>query len=786
MTHRRVAGARLILAHRIVNLRRACACHTAAMKRRHFVLGTAAAAGALVVGWGVLPPRERLTGRQPLPTAAGQAALNGWLKLGADGSVVVQVPKSEMGQGVHTALAMVLADELDADWSRVRVEHPPLDAIYNNQATLVDGLPFHPDSDSTLKQLSQWMTAKSMREFGLQMTGGSSSLKDLWLPMREAGASARALLVAAAAAQWGVKAEDCRVKAGVVSHASGKTAGFGELAAAAAQLPLPKAVALKTPAQFTLIGKPTPRIEAAAKGEGRAGFGLDAQLPGMLYATVKMCPTLGGTVASFDGAAALKRPGVKQVLAVAGHHGGTAGVAVVADTPWHALKALADVAVTWNEAVPAAGFDSATAMDRMAQVLDREDGLAYFKAGVVDDAFHAAARTVKAEYRAPWLAHTAMEPINCTVQVAEGKASVWAPTQVPGLARRAAALVLGLPSEAVDVRVQFLGGGFGRRLEVDFVAQAAEIAKQVPGVPVQTFWSRAEDTQHDFYRPACVARWEAAVDAQGQLTGVRALSAGQAILPQVLERLFGVPGGPLDKTTLEGAFDQPYEWPAARIAHTIVEQPVPVGFWRSVGHSHQAFFKESFVDECAAALQQDVVAFRLSLLKKHPRHAAVLKLAADKAGWGQPLAPAPDGAKKARGVALHQSFGSIVAQVVEVSVAADKSIRVHRVVAAVDCGTPVNPNHIAQQMESAVVYGLSAALHGQVNIHKGRVQQSNFHDYGALRMDACPVIETHIVPSAEHPEGMGEPGLPPVAPAVAAALFVLTGQRLRTLPLKLA
>ena len=759
------------------------------MKRRHFVLGTATVGGALVVGWGLLPPRQRLTGSQPLPAAAGQWALNGWLKVGADGSVRVQVPKSEMGQGVHTALAMVLADELDADWARVQVEHPPLDAIYNNQASVIDGLPFHPDSTSLVKQLAGWMTAKSMREFGLQMTGGSSSLKDLWLPMREAGASARTLLVAAAAAQWGVQAEDCSVRAGVVSHPSGKQAGFGELAAAAAKLQLPQGVVLKQPQQFSFIGKPMARIEAAAKGEGRAGFGLDVLLPGMLYATVKMCPTLGGTVSSFNAVAALKLPGVKHVLAVAGHHGGTAGVAVVADTPWHALKALAEVAVTWHEAVPAADVDSAAFMDRLAQTLDREDGLAYFKQGVADDAFHAAARTVTAEYRVPWLAHTAMEPINCTVQVGESKASVWAATQVPGLARRAAALVLGLTSEAVDIHVQFLGGGFGRRLEVDFVGQAAEIAKHVakqsPGVPVQTFWSRAEDTQHDFYRPACVARWEAALDAQGRLTGVRALSAGQAIVPQALERLFGVPGAPLDKTTLEGAYDQPYEWPSARIAHTVVEAPVPVGFWRSVGHSHQAFFKESFVDECAAALEQDAVAFRLGLLKKHPRHAAVLKLAADKAGWGQPLQPAADGAKKARGVALHQSFGTVVAQVVEVSVAADRTIRVHRVVAAVDCGTPVNPNHIAQQMESAVVYGLSAALHGQVDIRKGRVAQSNFHDYAALRMDACPAIETHIVPSAEHPEGMGEPGTPPVAPAVASALFALTGQRLRTLPLRL-
>lgn len=754
--------------------------------RRRFILGTLAAGTALVVGWGLMPPRQRLTGSQPLPVKPGQSAFNGWLKIDADGSVVVQTPKSEMGQGVHTALAMVLADELDADWATVRVEHPPLDAIYNNQATLVDGLPFHPDNKGVVKQLSQWLTAKTMREFGLQMTGGSSSLKDLWLPMREAGASARAMLVAAAAAQWGVKPEDCTVKAGLVSHPSGKSAGFGALAAAAAQQPLPKAVVLKKPEQFSFIGRPMPRIEAADKGNGRAAFGLDVLLPGMLYATVNMCPTLGGTVEGFDAAAAHAMPGVKKVLQVAGHHGGTAGVAVIADSPWHALKALAALKVRWNEAAGASAVTSPAALDQLAAVLDREDGLAYFKQGSVDDAFRTAARTVKAEYRAPWLAHTPLEPINCTVQVKDGQATVWAPTQVPGLARRAAALALGLPSEAVAVHVQFLGGGFGRRLDVDFVGQAAEIAKAMPGVPVQTFWSRAEDTQHDFYRPACVSRWEAAVDAQGRLVGVRNVSAGQAIVPAVLARLFGVYGGPLDKTASEGAFDQPYEWPAARIAHANVELPVPVGFWRSVGHSHQAFFKESFVDECAAALGQDAVAFRLGLLQNHPRHAAVLKLAAEKAGWGTPLAPAPDGAKKARGVALHQSFGSIVAQVVEASVAADRTIRVHRVVAAVDCGTPVNPNHIAQQMDSAVVYGLSAALYGEITLNQGRVQQSNFHDFGALRMDACPVIETHIVPSAEHPEGMGEPGTPPVAPALASALFALTGQRLRALPLKLA
>jgi isoquinoline 1-oxidoreductase subunit beta len=757
------------------------------MKRRHFFLSVVAAAGAVTIGWALLPPRQRLVGSQPLPLQPGQAAFNGWVKIAGDGSVTVMVPKSEMGQGVHTALAMVLADELDADWALVRVEHPPLDAIYNNQATVVDGLPFHPDSEGTIKRVAGWLTAKSMREFGLQMTGGSSSVKDLWLPMREAGASARAMLVAAAAERWQVQPAQCSVGAGRVSEPGGRSAGFGELAEAAAKQPLPGSVVLKTAAQFKLIGKPTPRLEARAKGAGQATFGIDTVLPGMLYATVKMCPTLGGTVASFEGQAALAMPGVKQVLAVQGHHGGSASVAVIADTPWHALKAIDAVVVAWNEAVPAAQLDSAQALGRLAQTLDSERGFAYFSEGDTAAALQTASTTVQAEYRAPWLAHLALEPMNCTVHVQGDRATVWASTQVPGLARLAAARALGLDADAVQVKVQLLGGGFGRRLEIDFIGQAAAIARAAGGAPVQTFWRRAEDTQHDFYRPACVARFKAGFDAQGRLTAIDNVSAGQAIVPKVVERFFGVPALDLDKTASEGAFDQPYEWPAARFAHAVVDLPVPVGFWRSVGHSHQAFFKESFIDECAHAVKQDAVAFRLALLQRHPRHAAVLRLAADKAGWGQPPAPAPDGAAVARGVALHVSFGTIVAMVVEASVAADgKTVRVHRVVCALDCGVAVNPNHIAQQVESSVVFGLSAALHGGVGIQKGRVVQSNFHDQPVLRLPECPRIDTHIVPSTEHPEGMGEPALPPVAPALAGALFALTGQRLRSLPLALA
>jgi isoquinoline 1-oxidoreductase beta subunit len=379
-----------------------------------------------------------------------------------------------------------------------------------------------------------------------------------------------------------------------------------------------------------------------------------------------------------------------------------------------------------------------------------------------------------------------MEPTNCTVQIDQGRATVWAPTQVPGLARMAVHQTTGLDDSAIDIRVQWLGGGFGRRLDVDFIAQAAAIAQHAGGLPVQTFWTRAEDTQHDFYRPAAVSRFKAGLDAKGAVVAWQNTSIGQSIVHQVVGRLFGLPAVGPDKTSSEGAYDQAYEWPAARIAHQIVDLPVPVGFWRSVGHSHQAFFKESFLDECAAAARIDPVACRAALLKSHPRHLAVLRKVSAMAQWGRKLTPGADGLPRALGVALHQSFGSIVGQVAEVSVDANKRIRVHRVWCAVDCGTAVNPAGVRQQVESSVIFGLTAALYGGVTIIKGQVQQSNFHDMPALRFEESPVIHTEIMPSTAHPEGMGEPATPPIAPAVANALFALTGQRLRTLPLALA
>ena len=755
------------------------------LKRRTFLLGGAGAVGALLVGWSVLPPGQRLTASVPLPAQGTQVALNGWVKIAADNSVTIMMCKAEMGQGIHTGLAMLLAEELDADWSQVRVEDSPIDKIYNSVQGIIDGLPFRPDDDSTVKRATVWMTRKLVREAGTMMTGGSSSINDLWTPMREAGASARAMLISAAAAQWKVPAVECRAEGGQVLHPSGHKASFGELSSMAAQQALPRKVTLKDPADFRLIGKPLRRIEAASKINGTARFGIDVLPDRLLYASVEMCPTLGGSVAKFDATAAAKMPGFVKAFAVAPYSGGTGGVAVIADNPFRAMNAVAAIDVSWHDG-PAAKLSNADVDRRLAQALDDSDGHAYYRLGDVDAALSRAARTVSAEYRAPYLAHGAVEPLNCTVQVADGAATVWVSTQMPALARHHVAKVLDLDADKVDVQTLLLGGAFGRRLELDFIAQAAAIAREGGGRPVQTLWSRAQDFTHDFYRPACLSRLKAGFDNDGKLVAWQAQSASQAIVPEALARYYGAPRLPIDKTTCEGAFDQPYEWPAARVAHKIVELPVPVGFWRSVGHSHQAFFTEGFTDELAVATGKDPIAFRAALLEQHPRHLAVLKRVAALSDWEHPLTRAADGAPRARGVALHEAFGSVVAQVAEVSIGPGKKIRVHRVVCVIDCGVPVNPNLIRQQMESAVVFGLSTALQDEITLVDGQVQQKTFLDFPVVRIDDCPAIDTDIMPSQMHPQGVGEAGVPPVAPAVANAVFKLTGQRLRSLPLKLA
>jgi isoquinoline 1-oxidoreductase subunit beta len=525
-----------------------------------------------------------------------------------------------------------------------------------------------------------------------------------------------------------------------------------------------------------------------AKIDGSATFGIDVRLPDQLYAVVRHCPMLGGGLGAVNVDAAMKLPGVERVVRLGSFAGSTAALAVVGRTYWHANQGARALQVEWH--APAAGVLSSAAIDQALERRAREaaaaqGGFAFYRRGDVNAAAQSAARQFEQVYRAPYLAHATMEPINCTARVAGGKVEVWAPTQVPGIARAVAAQAAGVKEDAVTVHVTYLGGGFGRRLDADFVGQAVRIALETGGRPVQLVWPREEDIGHDFYRPAGVALLQASLDAQGLPTGLSITSAGDAISPRWFERGLPLLAGPIDmpdKTASEGLFDLPYAVVNQRIAHVATRSGVPVGFWRSVGHSHNAFFSEAFIDELAFEARQDPVAFRLALLKDAPRHAAVLRLAAEKAGWpgfGQ-AQPAPAGT--ARGVALHESFGSIVAQIAEVALVGGKP-RVRRVVCAADVGTVVNPGIVAQQMESGVIFGLSAALQGRIDIEGSVVKQSNFPDYPIVKMADAPRIETYLIASTRPPGGVGEPGTPPIAPAVANALFVLTGKRIRSLPL---
>jgi len=753
--------------------------------RRRFLLGALGIGGALVVGWGVMPPRSRVGDASVFPEHNGEIALNGWIKITPEGNVVLAMPRVEMGQGIHTALSMLAAEELDIPLSRVSIESSPVERIYGNVVAMGDSsLPLHPDSaDKTWARALHWIMAKSAREIGLIITGGSSSTADGWQPVREAAATARAALVQAAAREWNVSAAEVSIRDGQLIGPGGKQSTFGEMAKSARGISAPSNVTLKPASQYQLIGKPAPRNDLAAKTDGSARFSIDTRLPGMLYAAVVMCPVFGGKLKTFQSKAALGMPGVRYVVPFEGTAGGAPGVAVVADHYWQARQALATIEPVWDNG-PHAKLDSAGIRQQLISALDSDKGgFTYRSMGDGLKAFDKAdgATLVEAEYTAPYLAHTTMEPINCTAQVTQDGVHLWAPTQVATLAQLVAARAAGVSGDKVHIDIPLIGGGFGRRLESDFIGQAVTIATKTDGKPVQVIWSREEDVRHDFYRPQAIARLKARVE-NGKVTAIASRSAGQSILAGELDRLFGAPSAGIDRYTAEGLFDLPYEIEHEHVAHLAVDLPIPVGFWRSVGHSYNGFFMEGFLNDVAAAAKLDPLAMRRDLLKAHPRELKVLDTAAQAAGWGQPLAPAADGAPRARGIALHPSFGSVVAQVVEVSMK-DGKPRVHRVVCAVDCGTVVNPGIVAQQMESAVIFGLTAALYGRIDIKDGQVVQSNFPDYPALKMAEAPVIETHIVPSTAEPSGMGEVGVPPIAPAVAHAVAQLTGKPVRQLPI---
>jgi isoquinoline 1-oxidoreductase beta subunit len=752
--------------------------------RRRLLITAGVVGGAMAVGaWRFYRERDHLSPPTGFKPENGEAVLTAWIRIATDGAIVVQVPRQEMGQGITTSLPMLVAEELDADLGQVRFEQAPVDALYANATMLADGVPFRPDDRGWAAQLMRLTQYKLGETLGIVATGGSTSVRDGWDVMRRAGASARAMLVEAAANRFGVPAAECTVSAGVVQHAaSGKRATFGELALEAAQLPIPSDVRLKDPADFRLLGKPQARLDLPGKVDGTARFGMDVRVPGMLYAAIVQCPVFGGSVKSFDGEKAKAREGVKGVFALAPTSTSGAALVTVAEHYWQARSALAGMTIAWDEG-PNATHDTNAQRSRYMELLENGKARTYEEVGDVETALAAPAHAVSADYFAPYLAHATMEPMNCTALVRSDKrCEVWVGSQSPSLVRWIASKAAGVDSANVTVHTPFLGGGFGRRAEMDAVMQAVMLARQLPDTPVQLIWSREEDMQHDLYRPMAAARFRAALDGAGRIAAWHNRIVSQSCVGALTARLLPAMASDVmkDKTNVEGAFDLPYAMPNRRVEHVLTHEPVPVGFWRSVGHSFSAFFTESFLDECAHAAGKDPIAYRLAMLPEGSRHRKVLEVVAEESGWARPADPGVG-----RGVALAESFRSIVAQVAEVEVVNDQP-RVRRVVCAIDCGFAANPDTVAAQMESGIVFGLSAALHGEITVRNGRVEQSNFSSYEVLRLPQTPRIEVRIVQSGiEHLGGVGEPGTPPIAPALCNAIFAATGKRVRSLPIRL-
>jgi isoquinoline 1-oxidoreductase beta subunit len=705
---------------------------TTALDRRNFLKTSLAGATGLIVGF-YLPGRREVLAAETAP-----AVLNAFVHVSPENVVTILIGKSEMGQGVITSLSMLAAEELECDWKRIRFEFAPAATVYFDPA------------------------------FHMQGTGGSQTIHSGWVPMRQAGATAREMLIAAAAQKWGVDASECHAEMGDVVHTSSKRRlTYGSVAEAAAKIPPPTDVKLKDPSQFKVIGKPTKRLDTADKVNGKAGFGIDARRPGMLHAVVLRCPVFGGKVASFDATKAKTMPGVKDVIQI------STGIAVVADNTWNALQARNAVEVKWDEGPTAAM--STDSIWKMYAAATETPGVVAKKVGDADSALPGAAQKIEAIYQAPFAAHCTMEPMNCTADVREDRVDIWAPTQFQTPAQGIAAHIAGVKPEQSFVHTTYLGGGFGRRGWSDFVTDACETSKAMKA-PVQVTWSREDDMQHDYYRPASYVKLAAGLGADGNPVAFTARVACDSINNWFFP---GSVKNGMDQSSVEGLDDTPYDIPNILVDYKMTTPGIPTGFWRSVGASQNGFFEESFIDELAAAAKKDPYEYRKALLSKQPRHLGVLNLAAEKAGWGKPL---PKGVF--RGIAMVEAFDTYVAEVAEVSVGKDGTVKVHRVVCAVDCGQPVNPHIIEQQAMGGIVYGLTQTLKDEITIDKGRVVQANFDSYDMLRMNEMPKVEVYIVASSEVPRGMGEPAVPPVAPAVCNAIFAATGKRIRKIPVR--
>ncbi len=706
------------------------------LSRRSFLKKGMLVGGGLILGF-YLPPRGPLS-EASNPTGASFMP-NAFIRIGTDDIVTIIVNKSEMGQGVYTSLPMLVAEELEVDWAKIRVEAAPVDPAYHH---------------------TQW---------GVQGTGGSTSVWSEWDRLRIAGATVRMMLINAAAEIWKVDPASCRAEKGfVIQKATGKRISYGKLAERASQMKVPKDIVLKKSKEFKIIGKSMRRLDTPEKTNGKAIFGMDANIAGMLTAVVARPPVFGGSVKSVNGEKAKAVPGVKEVVQI------DSGVAVIAEGFWSANKGREALEIVWDEG-PLAKLSTEGMRGEFAR-LAQTPGAVARKEGNPQQTFSKAAKQLHAEYEVPYLAHACMEPLNCLVDLRTNSCEIWTGTQMQTMDRNAAARVAGLKPEQVKIHTTFLGGGFGRRAnpQSDFVAEAVSVAKVVKR-PVKVIWTREDDMKGGYYRPMWVDQIAAGLNDQGNLIAWQHTIVGQSILS-------GTPFDPkkdVDPASVEGAGDIPYEIPNIFVDLHSPKMGIPVLWWRSVGHSHTAFVVEGFIDEMAHSAGKDPYEFRRKLLIKHPRHLGVLRLAAEKSGWGKAL---PKG--RGRGIAVHESFGSFVAQVAEVSVNFSGQVRVHKVVCAIDCGRIVNPDTIKAQMESGIVFGLSAVLHGEITFKNGRVDQSNFHDYPLLRMDEMPVVEVGIVSSEEKSGGVGEPGVPPIAPAVCNAIFAATGKRIRRLPIR--
>jgi isoquinoline 1-oxidoreductase subunit beta len=702
------------------------------MDRRRFLKTGAAGAAGLLVGFYFHGDIRTLAAESSAPVV-----LNAWVHVGTDDLVTILIDKSEMGQSILTGLAMIAADELDCDWAKVRTEFAPADKVYYNP------------------------------RFGVQGTGGSSGTPTSWNPLRKASATARAMLVQAAAQKWGVDPAECSAENSTILHAATKRRlTYGNLAEAAAKLPVPQNVPLKTPEQYQLIGKPTKRLDTPDKVNGSAQYGIDVRLPGMVYAVVARCPVFGGKVASFDASKSKEIPGVKNVFQI------STGVAVIADNTWAAMQGRRALDIKWDEG-PNAALSSAEISKQLAAGAERPGPVAR-KEGDVDAGLASAATKFEVNYEVPFLAHATMEPMNCTAHVRADRCDVWAPTQAQTSSQNMAAKITGLDISAVFIHTTFLGGGFGRRFEADFIGEAVEVSKAIGG-PAKVTWSREDDMQHDYYRMVSHMRGTAGLDADGWPV----VWSSRVSSPSLLAR-FGPLKDNFDHRSVESLDSVPYAIPNILVDFQLVNTAVPIGFWRSVGASQNGFFLESFIDEMATAGKKDPYELRRRLLAKSPRHLAALDTAAQNAGWGKPL---PEG--RFRGIALVSSYDGYVALVIEISVnRKERTLRAHRVVCALDCGRIVNPSSIDAQARSCIVYGLTAALHSAITIDRGRVQQNNFNDYKMLRFDEMPDVEVHIIPSDLPPTGAGEFVVPPVAPALCNAIFAATGRRVRRLPVQ--